>query len=507
MSSYAILIGLIILIIGAPLAIGSVYIVTYSAMEIIVFALLILHIWTLKPENGFDLNSKLKAQSSKPDASDAVRIYLRKTLWLMTPLFVFLAVALFQLVPLPFGMMKVLSPATVSLYHKLGISVGLHPLTLSVYDTTIMLLKWSAYLGVFFLVATFMPAKQALKRGNWIQILCFALFVIGFGEALYGFYSYFQGSESLLWFERHHYKDSVTGTYINRNHFAGFMNMCILVSSGILVSYSSRSLRRYEGLVGLFRRLASSKRTAPVYFLLLGILAMILATIFSLSRMGQFSLAVGLALILMLYASKGMKGSTFIIASLACLGLLWGAWKGLDPVGLRWRAVEKELYEGRMVIWQRTFDLFKNYWITGTGLGTYELAYPPYKLSHLGAEIYDHAHNDYLEVMSETGLSGFIPWVLFFATFLYASIRKWFMRHDILARGIGAGGIAATIAMMYHSFADFNLQIPANALVLFIIMGLTWRTLHSSFGDKQKTVFIVKDEEYTVIPVNIKRHQ
>ena len=484
-----ILIGMIVLIVAAPIAVGSVYIVTYSAMELLIFSLLLLHLWTTDFAVGQKTRDILPvfwpARSIEQGAT-----YLRGTLLLMLPLFLFLMFCLFQMIPLPISFLQKLSPGAAALYARLGLhapSSMLHapssmlplhaptsmlhapcsllPLTLSLSATSTALLKWMAYASVFFLAATFPPHRSLLP-------LIVALFVIGFAEAVYGLYGYLNQSDYLLWFRKKYDMSSVTGTYINRNHFAGLMSLCIPVSLGLFASRISSRAGHYGAL--------------SLYFLFMGLVIMVLGLIFSMSRMGQFSLIVGMVFVGGLYIASIIKrgrrrSSTLVIASLLvlCLAGLWGMWKGLGPVEERWSTIEAS-YADRSLFWQSTMKLVRNFPLAGTGLGTYVLAYPPYKPDKLGAVIVDHAHNDYLEFLSEVGLAGFIPWLAFFLLFLVLTIRAWFRRRNTFSVFIGAGGLAATVALLTHSLADFNLQIPANAMLLFLVMGLTWRVVNSS---------------------------
>jgi len=80
------------------------------------------------------------------------------------------------------------------------------------------------------------------------------------------------------------------------------------------------------------------------------------------------------------------------------------------------------------------------------------------------------------------GLIGFIPWLAFFLLFLASSVRALLTRRSRYSIFLGASGLAAIVALLVHSLADFNLQIPANAMLLFLIMGLTWRVVHTSFS-------------------------
>ncbi len=410
----------------------------------------------------------------------------------LVPLFLFLFIALFQLIPIPLSVIEGISPSTAALYNKLGLSSNIQhltfnfaspflPLSLSIYSTTTAILKWFAYTGAFILVATFNPPEEELSNGNWIKIICIAFFIIGFVEAIYGLYMYLNHSGSLLWFARRIKNECVNGTYINRNHFAGFMNICILVTMGFFIAYiGSFKKKNYKVKEALIKVFTANK--APIaYLYVFGIVVMILALMFSLSRMGQFSLIAGFISIGMLYTARKMKLPLFILTFILCLSFLWGAWKGLEPIEERWRALDP-IHEGRAMYAQATLKLSSDYPLLGTGLGSYELAFPPYKPAKINAGIVDHAHNDYLEMLSEVGWIGFICWFLFFLIYLYFTVSLWLIRRNPFSRGIGAGGIAAVISMMVHSFADFNLQIPANALLTFIVMAITWQAVNSSFS-------------------------
>ena len=456
LASRLILLGLISLIVGAPIAIGAVHLVTYSAMEVLIFCLLLIHLWT----TDFSRSS----------------IYLRRTLLLMLPFFLFLLFCLFQMVPLPFSFLQRFSPGTAGLYARLGLSGPMLPVSLSISAGSGTLLKWFAYGSAFFLAAMFAPPDGGpSSRACCIQLLT-AFFAIGFLEAVYGLYGSLNHSQHLLWFKKKYYTDCVTGTYINRNHFAGLMNLCIPVSVGLLASrLDLRSVRR---------------SALSLYFLFLGLLVMVLGLIFSVSRMGQLSLIagggfVGALCIASLTKRKRRKDRTILLAPVLviCLGCLWGLWKGLGPVEDRWSAIEAS-YEDRSVVWHSTLRLFRDFPLVGTGIGTYQLAYPPYKSVKLGPTIMDHAHNDYLEFLSELGLAGFIPWCAFFVLFLIFTAAAWFRRRNAFSVSIGAGGLVGVLAFLIHSMADFNLQIPANATLLFLVMGLTWRAVNSSTAQK-----------------------
>jgi O-antigen ligase len=104
-------------------------------------------------------------------------------------------------------------------------------------------------------------------------------------------------------------------------------------------------------------------------------------------------------------------------------------------------------------------------------LGTFPVAFRRYQTSLLELQV-DHAHNDYLEVATDTGIAGavllFLPilWLLIRMILAYAGARNPYRRSVLLAC------IGSIAALLVHSTMDFNLQIPANALLFAVVLGI-----------------------------------
>jgi len=473
---------LVFLIVLAPLAVGSVYIVTYSAAEFVIFSLLAVNI-----ARSFIVNPRLSPVSGIPATSLQPQASAPGLFLPLLPLLIFLVFVLFQMIPLPASLLRSVSPNTYGLYEKLGLLSRYMPLSLSIHGTSVGFLKWAACGALFFIVASYRPAAPILEGQGWITILVVSVIFIGLVEALYGLYGYVNDPGALLWFTRTHghYGHRVAGTYINPNHLAGLMNMTLPLTVAFFVFYAGSIRRGRHRADNLFIELATSKKAVLSYVLLFSIILMVLALIFSGSRMGQFSFLAAMAgtaiLSAIRLAGKGQKriSAPLLLIVIGCIsiGVLWGAWKGLDPVIERWGTADQAIMQSRGILWETTRPLVNDFPLTGTGLGTYELAYRSYQPESLGTAVYDHAHNDYLQVLAETGWIGFVLWLAFFVIFLARVIVRWVRNQDPYAVAIGAGGIAATMAILVHSFGEFNLQIPANALLLFIIMAITWRSV------------------------------
>ena len=293
-------------------------------------------------------------------------------------------------------------------------------------------------------------------------------------ESVYGLYNAVNHSDSLFWFTRTHNVGIVSGTYINPDHLAGLLDMAIPVSVGLFLYKGGLLRERYGRSTRGIISLLGSRKALWLWVLSLGVLVMVLAHIFTLSRMGHISVMAAFGIVFVLYGTKKLRLPVVVMIILLSLGTLWAMWEGMGAVIAKWGMLENS-FQGRHEVWKGAFSLAANFPLFGTGLGTFRLAYSPYKASGFGATTYDHAHNDYVEMFADTGMIGSIPWIAFFCLFLFLVTRSWFRNDSFFAGTIGTGCIAAVIAALVHSLADFNLQIPANTAILFVVMGMTWR--------------------------------
>jgi O-antigen ligase len=128
----------------------------------------------------------------------------------------------------------------------------------------------------------------------------------------------------------------------------------------------------------------------------------------------------------------------------------------------------------RSRMWADTIPMIRDYPITGCGLGGFESCFHRYNLTAPNYKV-DFAHNDYLQLLAELGLAGFLP-LAFAAVFaLTVSVRRALRRSGEDSGFIALACAASMTAMAIHSIADFNLYIPANALVLSWVGGIALR--------------------------------
>jgi O-antigen ligase len=135
-------------------------------------------------------------------------------------------------------------------------------------------------------------------------------------------------------------------------------------------------------------------------------------------------------------------------------------------------SVEGLTAEGRINLWAETIPLIHAYPIFGCGLGGYETAFLKFKVSEpLITD--DFAHNDYLQLLAELGLVGFLIVAALAFSVVRAAFRKAVMSADREQRYFAVASAGALAAILLHSLADFNLYIPANAMLLAWIAGMT----------------------------------
>ncbi len=366
---------------------------------------------------------------------------------LVAPLYVAL-----QMLPLPPGLLRLLSPGRAGVSDALAPlgAAGAHwiPLTVDPWATAQHFVRLLAYL-VTFLAARELGWRYARRR--WIltlPVLCVAL-----AEAALGLFQYRNGAPH------------ATGTYVNPNHFAGLLEL----SLPFAVMYSLSRLRRLH-------------QTIPEALLFIalwaGSLLLFLGVAYSLSRSGLAATLISMVMGIALLAARSRARWLALLPVALCLMILLSV-----PIPLLDRlssssAPETAAATGeisaqtRLRFWRETLLLVRDYPVFGCGLGTYVSAIQKYR-SSAPLSLLDYAHNDYLQLLAELGLAGFVPGILLAAWFLVRIFRT--ALDPTLSTNSGYLAIAcatALVALAVHSLTDFNLYIPANAMLAAWVAGI-----------------------------------
>ncbi|MFC1488277.1 O-antigen ligase family protein [Thermodesulfobacteriota bacterium] len=488
-----IFIGIIALLIFAPLAFGSVHVWAYSIMEIGVFSLLAL--WFAD-----------RFIFSKSDAVEWVKTPMNLALLLLI-----LLIGL-QMVPLPSSLVSIISPRTFNDKMQLMELMGKvnRPafqksswmfLSYSVHPTLTEWLKLVAYPGMFFLVL------NTIKSKKQIDVLVTVLVLIGLFEAVYAIIQIFSVTPKVWWWKsRVGSSRFASGTFVGSNHFAGYMEMVLCLSIGYVIAQEKRRQRVLSGLGGLrstFQRVVgwfSPESTHPkLIFLAFVAIIMGVSLLMSASRGGILSLGISMILMSVLFFSKKRyrKFSGFTLG-LFLVTLLYGLHLGINPT-LNKLESDTGIYE-RIETTRSIVPMVLDYPVLGVGWGNFRYLYPRYIENHDQVSTSGHAHNDWAEAGIEAGLFGTALILAAFTGLLFRLIRIWMKRRDLYALGIGAGVISGLLSIGIHSFFDFNMHIPANPLALAALLGIGYAALHrQGHGFSESFFFPVRSIEVSRI--------
>ncbi len=395
----------------------------------------------------------------------------------------FFGLLLLQALPLPPGLVRVLSPASFHFHHAYapGLSASSFlTLSLAPAETLRQGLTLLAYILAAVLVL------RVLEHFRQMERLAAVLVCLGVFQAVYGLFELSRARPWILFTRKLINLDSVTGTFVNRNHLAGYLEMIIPLALGLLISRLGFFSLRTRGSAVEFREvinLLSRKSFALNILLMAASVVMAVAVVKSQSRAGVFLVIFTFLLLLMMSlfhltaSGEGRRLARNMINALFLIILLFSLAAGMTAVMNRFSADDTIFKGGRTLFWENTMPVIGDYPVFGSGLGTFASVYPAYDPE--GGEMrLTHAHNDYLELMIETGILGFLLLAGAVIWILVRCFRVWKARHNLEVKGLAMGGLVSLVVMLVHSFTDFNLHIPSNALLFAVILALTVKIVH-----------------------------
>jgi len=313
-------------------------------------------------------------------------------------------------------------------------------------DRTVSISAWPkiiTYVLLFYLVVNNINTSEKIRRVA-IIIICVGAFLSIFG--LIEYLKEIDGS-----------KAHITATYAgyagSHNHLAGYLEMSIPVAIGILYTMTE---------------------TGKKFILGYAIMLMAVALILSLSRGGCAAVVISMCVMVILLSKTGhFTSKVWLPLSFLSIVFVTLAIIGMNPIAKQVLETRKQMEDltnyGRIKIWRGTINTIKDYPLSGTGVGTFAAVFPRYHPPDFRLrDVY--AHNDYLHMISETGIFvlPFIFWFIF--NILRSGITTFLHTKSRFKQGITLGAITGIVAILIHSFVDFNLHIPANA-ILFIVLG------------------------------------
>jgi O-antigen ligase len=372
---------------------------------------------------------------------------------------------LLQLVPLPAGWIETLSPQAAAWRMRSGAG----PLSLDPEATLVYLLRGAGLLAGMLLVAVM------LDGGARLRLLLLTLVASGSLQALYGAFMVFSGMELGFFVEKYAGRGSATGTYVNSNHLAGYLVMCLSAGVGLLVADLERT---GPGARGWRERLRRWLRylLGPRMRLRFLLAVLVVALVMTRSRMGNLAFFIALGCAGMCLLATGQRFSWRVAAFLASLFLvdvlILGRWFGLDRL-LQQLAGSTPGGEDRLSYYPAIVEYVASFPLTGSGGGSFSGVFPNFQPASVTGLV-DHAHNDYLEFAAELGLPGLAMLTVLVLSSAWQAWRVLFRRRSALPRGAAFATLMTCAWLALHSATDFNLQIPANALTAAVLLMLPW---------------------------------
>ncbi len=326
------------------------------------------------------------------------------------------------------------------------------------------LMRLLAACGMF-LLAFLLAQREADAR-----LLLVAILAIITGYAAFGL-----ADQLLAWrlAEGVGFRSTVSSTFINRNHFATYANLGLVIALGLVLEPLLRGqVEASDNKLG--RRLAAAitlvleERRYP----LMAAAILLLASVGSNSRGGFLSLigAAAFIFLLVLLVSRVRTATKLqvILASLAALGLV--VWLAGGNLLERFGALDLGEGESRLLAWEMTLDAIHERPLLGYGHGTFIEIYYLFNDSYFGFGVFDHAHHDWLQTAAELGLPAasalWLAELLLFGLCVHGALAR---RRRRLYPLVGAG---ACCVVALHAVTDFSLLIPAVALTFAAILGI-----------------------------------
>ncbi|HEY0431381.1 MAG TPA: O-antigen ligase family protein [Pyrinomonadaceae bacterium] len=340
------------------------------------------------------------------------------------------------------------------------------------YSTRFILVQVT---GLLLYLAAVLVFTDTPKR---LRLLVRTIIGFGFFLALLGLTQSFTSPDKVYWI-RELPQAQAFGPFINRHHFAGYMELTLALPLGLVFTGAIEKEKRFiylfvAGLMAVALIMTNSRG---------GIISLVAEILFLVVTMGfrrrhkkrhseerkprirSAAIKAGLALALVVT----MFGGVVLLGGEDALTRLVGSVNTDDPT------------TGRAHFWAVTIDIIKTHPVIGTGLGAFGVVYTGYD-SRNGAYRLEQVHNDYLQVLSDGGIVGAVIG-LFFVVSLF---RMGFARRDSrddFRRGVATGALAGCFAVLIHSFFDFTLHTPANALLFLVLAALA--TMNGRVEDVQ----------------------
>lgn len=447
--------GYLLLLFWAPLPLGSNRPWAWGVLECWTF--LLLTVWLIRRWLSQPCRDLLEDSAIRP-FRPAIVLLLLAALY-----------PLWQTIPWSESLLTLFSPTTVHMRQLVGVSHPPGTISLDPHVTRVEWLKGMAYLGIFWLTLVLPRSRKEVRQLVWV-LLASGMVQVGI---------------HLLSLESNPGRD-VHGSFVNRNHLAGFLELILPVAIALLRS-EHQTQESGTGWRDRLHRLLSRISGRPG--LLFGIcIAMVITLFLTQSRGGNGSLLLALLLVAALpgkedpqHAPQAFRSRVVVLL----LAVVFMVGISVGPGQLAGRYLDTDVQqEGRLAVLATAVEIVREYPLFGSGSGTFFFVYPRYQHESLSKVLFDHAHNDHLEFLTDRGVVGYgllVAGVLHCWWYIARAHRN---RRDPLASALLYASLVATLSLVLHGLTDFNFQIPANALHFMVLLGMGLRGVRLAPADR-----------------------
>ena len=410
-----------------------------------------------------------------------------------------LALAVIQAAPLPLAMIQRVSPGSVSIARDASATwARLEPgvpasaareygtVSLSQAATRTAAFLFAAYLAVFLTIANCTRSWHQLRHLAKVAAIC------GFVMVVIALLHKFSGARSILWIHEARYGGQVFGPFTNRNHFAFHAMMIFSICVGLFLG--TRDVEEFLGLGSYKAQLAwlSTSTASKLGLVAFGIVVTGAGVFLTLSRGVSVSLLAAMGIVAAIAEGLGRKRAArrqavIAAALLVAAGLLWLGW---GPVVERMSSLESVIADpasdSRMKATVDTLHIAGEFPVLGTGYGAFRHIFPMYSRPELDFGRWLHAHDDWAELLAESGSVGGLLALVAVALF-FGGLARRFPTTRTEPAGFATGCLIGILGAAMHSSIDYSLHKPANAFMLAALCGMCVAAVHLSVRPKVGT--------------------
>jgi len=314
------------------------------------------------------------------------------------------------------------------------------------------LLLYVAY-GMLVFVVT-----QTLHRSSQFELMAKLFTGYGVVVALFAVLQGMAPNGKVYWIRTLEQGGLIYGPYVNHNHYAGLMEMLTPFPLVLAATHFTDGGRKIA---------------------VAGIAALMAASIFlSGSRGGMAAFAVQMVVLSVLLARKreGNWKQPLMLAAFLAMVIVFLLWMGNNELTRRLISIHSDTREEinggvRLTIDRDCLRMLMQRPFLGWGLGTFPVVYPQFRSFYTNMFV-NQAHNDYLQLLIETGLAGFSIAIWFLVLVFRQAAGKLKNWTENASGALTVAAMLGCVGVLVHSFLDFNLQIPANAALFYVLCAI-----------------------------------